>query len=50
MLLLEELVLKVLQIVDAVVAVVILAVFLLFPSPLGILASVLTAFVFCEVY
>ena len=50
-LLLEELVLKVLLIASAVVVVVaILAVFLLSPACLVVLASVLAALIFCEVY
>ncbi|KAI0568116.1 hypothetical protein Alg130_12318, partial [Pyrenophora tritici-repentis] len=46
-LLLEELVLKVLLIIGAVVIVAILAVFLS-PASLVILAGVLAAFIFCE--
>jgi hypothetical protein len=50
-LLLKELVLKVLLIASAVVIVIaILAVFLLSPACLVVLASVLTALIFCKVY
>ena len=49
-LLLKELVFKVLLIAGAVVVVAILAVFFFSPASLVVLAGVLTAFVFCEVY
>jgi hypothetical protein len=47
---LEELVFKVLLVAGAVVVVAIIAVFLPSPASLVVLASMLTAFIFCKVY